>query len=361
MKKFGIDISYWQQGYPYDAAKQEGVEYAIIRAGYSQTKDSMFETHYSNAKRVGWGVGAYWYLYSTTVDGAKAEARAFLKAIAGKQFDYPVYLDIEDSSIRGVGKDTLNAMIKAFGEIMESAGYYFGVYTNVDWYRNVISGSELNEKYDWWIACWASGKPTGINAGLWQFGGETNYIRSNKVAGVITDQNYAFKDYPSIIKELGKNGYSKISPVIPTPSKSIDDYAREVIAGKYGNGDVRKQKLKDEGQDYDTIQRRVNEILGINIPRKSNEEIAREVIDGKWSNASDRVARLKNAGYNPSVIQSLVNEMLKENQYVYYKIQYGDTLSGIASKYGTTYQKLAQMNGIVNPNIIQAGRTIRVK
>ena len=89
-KIFGIDISTWQRGYPYAGATREGVKFAILRAGYSQTKDNQFETHYANAKAQGWGVGAYWYMYATSVAGAQAEARAFLRAIAGKQFEYPI-------------------------------------------------------------------------------------------------------------------------------------------------------------------------------------------------------------------------------------------------------------------------------
>lgn len=229
MKVFGIDISKWQAGYPYDAANSEGVKFAILRAGFAQTKDGSFETHYSNAKRLGWGVGAYWYMYANSVEGAKAEARAFINAIAGKQFDYPVYLDIEDASIRGLGRSTLDAMVTAFCETMESAGYYCGVYTNVDWYKNVISGAELNKKYDWWIAKWSTAEPSGINYGLWQFGGSTNYLRSNKVAGVVTDQNYAVKDYPSIIKNGGFNGYGSGSTPEPTPTPST--------GGKFKIGD----------------------------------------------------------------------------------------------------------------------------
>lgn len=371
MKVFGIDISTWQRGYPYAAATRDGVKFAILRAGYSQTKDNQFETHYANAKAQGWGVGAYWYMYATSVAGAQAEARAFLRAIAGKQLDYPVYLDIEDGSVyRNTSKDTRNAMIRAFGEIIESAGYYFGVYTNVDWYRNKISGSELNTKYDWWIACWSKGMPSGINAGLWQFGGETNYIRGNKVAGVTTDQNYALKDYPSLIKSLGKNGYSKSGSTptptpTPTPSKSIDELAREVIQGLYGNGDARKNAL---GSNYSAVQARVNEILGTSVSKKSNDTIADEVIAGKWGNGADRKARLTNAGYDYNTIQGIVNQKLKggsstsSNSTVeYYTIRHGDTLSGISSKFGTPINKLTSWNGIANANRIYAGQRIRVR
>lgn len=366
MAVFGIDISKWQAGYPYDKANSEGVKFAILRAGFAQTKDGSFETHYSNAKRLGWGVGAYWYMYAKSVSAAQAEARAFLKAIAGKQFDYPVYLDIEDPSIRGLGRNTLNAMVKAFGEIIEAAGYYFGVYTNVDWYRNVISGSELNKKYDWWIASWSKGKPSGINAGLWQFGGSTNVIRSNKVAGVVTDQNYAYKDYPSIIKEAGLNGYGNGS-VAPTPGKTIEQLAQEVIQGVWGNGQDRKNALTNAGYDYSAVQARVNEILGTSSKpaKKSNEEIANEVIAGKWGNGNDRKNRLTNAGYNYDEVQAIVNKKLgtgSSSNAVYHKIVKGDTLYDIAIKYGTTIGAIQKLNPkITNANKIYAGDTIRVK
>ena len=270
MRIFGIDISYWQQGYPYSSARNKGVNFAIVRAGYGRTKDSQFEIHYANAKAQGWGVGAYWYMYATSVEGAKQEAYAFLNVIRGKQFEYPVYLDIEDPSLQRLEKSTLNAMVTAFGEIMEANGYYFGVYTNKYWYNSIISGAELNKKYDWWLAQWSKSEPTILNCGLWQFGGGTNYIRSNKVAGIVTDQNYALKDYPSIIKSIGKNGFSK-----------------------------------------------------------SGEETS--------------------------------TETLPERSKSVYIVKRGDTLSGIASKYNTTYQKIASDNGISNPNLIYPGQVLIIK
>ena len=223
-KIFGIDISTWQKGYPYKTASVQGVKFAIIRAGFGTTKDNQFETHYKNAKKQGWGVGAYWYTYAKNTTQAKAEAKAFLKAIKGKKFEYPVYLDVEDSSIKSIGKTALNNIIKEFGTEIEKAGYYFGVYTNVDWYRNKISGASLNKKYDWWVACWTSSKPSGINAGLWQFGGSSNAIRSPRIGGVVTDQDYAFKDYPGIMKQLGKNGYGKTSVIDKVKEKVKPTY-----------------------------------------------------------------------------------------------------------------------------------------
>lgn len=95
--------------------------------------------------------------------------------------------------------------------------------------------------------------------------------------------------------------------------------------------------------------------------RKSNEVIAQEVINGAWGNGDDRKKRLTAAGYNYTVVQAIVNKKMAARSAVYYTIRRGDTLSAIAARYSTTYQKLAAMNGIADPNRIYAGQRIRVK
>lgn len=97
---------------------------------------------------------------------------------------------------------------------------------------------------------------------------------------------------------------------------------------------------------------------------KTVDQLAEEVIAGQWGNGSDRKKRLTAAGYNYDAVQKAVNQKMaakKQTAHVYYVVKRGDTLSGIASKYGTTYQRLAQINGIANPNRIYVGQKIRVK
>ena len=94
-----------------------------------------------------------------------------------------------------------------------------------------------------------------------------------------------------------------------TPYVSVDTVAREVIAGKWDNGDTRKKLLTEAGYDYNTVQKKVNAILS-GKELKSNGEIAREVIAGKWGNGDTRKQKLTAAGYDYSVIQKLVNQML---------------------------------------------------
>lgn len=325
MKKWGIDISTWQKGIDLARAKSEGVEFAILRAGFSTTKDNQFETFYSQCKSLGIPVGAYLYSYATTVEQAKNEARSLLGFLKGKQFEYPIVLDIEDKCQKKLSKDTNDAMIRAFGEIIEGAGYWFSVYTNVDFYNNYCHGKTLNAKYDWWMARWSSVAYTGYNCGMTQFGGETNYIRSHTVAGRTVDQNYAYYDYPALMKQHGLNGYSKSgvssTPSTPVNTKSVETLAHEVIAGLWGTKDTnptRKQRLESQGYNYQAVQDRVNEILNTNSTGSTAE---------------------------------------------YYTVKKGDCLWNIALKYynnGNMYTTIKKLNGLTS-DTIYAGQKLRVK
>lgn len=95
--------------------------------------------------------------------------------------------------------------------------------------------------------------------------------------------------------------------------------------------------------------------------RKTNEELADEVIAGKWGNGADRKARLEMAGYDYSAVQALVNQKLGTNNRVYYAVKSGDNLSSIAAKYGTTWQEIAALNKLSNPDLIYPGQVLRVK
>jgi hypothetical protein len=100
----------------------------------------------------------------------------------------------------------------------------------------------------------------------------------------------------------------------PKPSKKSNEIvAQEVINGAWGNGEDRKNKLTQAGYDYNAIQSIVNQKLGAKpvSNRKSNETIADEVIKGLWGNGADRKAKLQAAGYNYNDIQAIVNRKLK--------------------------------------------------
>lgn len=98
-----------------------------------------------------------------------------------------------------------------------------------------------------------------------------------------------------------------------TTRKSIEDIAREVISGEWGNGNTRKTKLEKAGYDYNKVQAKVNELLGKKTvkAKKSVTTIAKEVIQGKWGNGAERQKKLTEAGYNYAEVQKKVNQLLK--------------------------------------------------
>ncbi len=153
------------------------------------------------------------------------------------------------------------------------------------------------------------------------------------------------------------------TPVQPsTPSKSITAIAKEVLAGKWGNGDDRKNRLTVAGYNYSEVQAAVNR-LASGKPSKSVTEVAKEVIEGQWGNGDDRRNKLAAEGFDPDAVQEEVNRQLKANSSTveYHKVQPGETLLGIAQRFGTTVDRLVQLNGIADRNLIYAGQKLRVK
>ena len=95
-----------------------------------------------------------------------------------------------------------------------------------------------------------------------------------------------------------------------TRKKSVETVAKEVLAGKWGNGEYRKKKLQAVGYDYPTVQTKVNELVK-GSGKKSVEAVAKEVIAGKWGNGEDRKKRLQAAGYDYGAVQRKVNELMR--------------------------------------------------
>ena len=108
-------------------------------------------------------------------------------------------------------------------------------------------------------------------------------------------------------------------PTSTPAKKTVDELAKEVIRGDWGNGQERKDKLAAAGYNYDEVQDRVNAILNgtattatpLSSTKKSVEEIAKEVIRGNWGNGQERKDKLAAAGYNYDEVQAKVNELLK--------------------------------------------------
>lgn len=219
----GIDISYCQTQVHWEDVT---AGFVIIKAGQRDFTDPMFESHYKGAKAEGIPCGAYWYLDALTVEDAKKEADAFLQRLAGKQFEYPVFLDLENEAQFRLGKDKVSALIRAFLQKVESAGYWVGLYGNLS-SLTYYTDDDIKKRYSIWLAQWDVTKPTyGGAYGIWQHA----VGKADGIAGDC-DLDYCYIDYPTQIKAKGLNGYGTPKPPKPPEPEKKTKYVELAIDG----------------------------------------------------------------------------------------------------------------------------------
>lgn len=308
-KAYGIDVSRWQKGFNLMNAKNEGFTYAILKAGGADSgyyKDSSFEDFYLQAKADGFKIGAYYYGNAFSTADAAKEAQYFQEYLDGKGITH-VYYDVEGKMLNQ-GYTHLTEIIRTFCQTMINAGYACGIYTSESQFNSRFDDNQL-VIFPHWVAKYSKNPPKLKSIALveiWQYGGSVNYIRNPKIAGTTVDQdqiNIQWIDQPKL----------ETQPlVIPAETKkSVDQLAVEVLAGLWGNGIIRRGKLAAAGYDYNTVQKRVDEIIKERTQKKKT-----------------------------------------------YVVVKSETLSAIAKRYNTTYQHLAEINGIPKPYIIYPNQEI---
>lgn len=213
MKIYGVDVSSHNNGsVGFNRLKAEGNSFVILRAGYGWSmtqKDELFDQNYEKAKKAGLKVGAYWYSYARTVEEGLKEAECFLSVVKGKQFEMPLYIDMEDADhwkrMNGCPSGADQARIaNAFMEKVSEAGYLAGIYSSTSWFDGYLEG--LSDKYERWEANWGSDNGqlnTEVDAPMHQF------TSAYWMDGKRFDRNVCKKDYEQIVKAKGLNGYEK--------------------------------------------------------------------------------------------------------------------------------------------------------
>lgn len=357
---FGIDIARYQKGMSLASAKAQGVQFVIIKAGGADAgyyRDSQFLQFYEQAVSAGLPHGSYYFGQAFSVEAAEKEAWHFIDLIKDTDIKH-VFYDVE-AQMLNQGQQHLTDIVKRFCEVMVSAGYACGIYMSESSYNGRVYDSQLLP-YLHWVARWSKAAPnlkSGAQVALWQFGGETNLIRDNKICGIVTDQDYCYIDLGAV----------NIEPAIPSePNKTIDELAQEVISGLWGNGETRKNRLLAAGYDYNAVQAKVNEIIKANAEKevkKTVAELAQEVLAGLWGNGDERKQKLTAAGYDYSAVQKEVNSLVETRKQSgkTYVVAKEDTLSEIAKRYNTTVDALAKANGIADPNKIYVGQELKIQ
>ena len=253
----GIDVSHFQGNIDWNKVKGN-IDFAILRLGWignnnNHTLDTKFETYYNACKSTGIPIGIYVYNYCNSEDTVKSGAEWTVNQLKDKGIDLPIYIDMEDRSIENLGKDKLTSICIAFNTVIENAGYWAGVYANLNWYTNYLNKDTIKARYTTWVAHY------GISQGryLGQYD-MLQYSDTGKISGISgisgnVDMDIMYRDLINEIKESNTG----------TDRKTVEELAREVIDGKWGNGEERKIKLTNAGYDYSAVQAKVNEILGV--------------------------------------------------------------------------------------------------
>lgn len=228
MRKIGVDVSRYNGRPNWKVAKASGVDFAILRAvsGASGVYvDPTFEYNYAECKKAGVPVG----LYVASYLNADKEIAATERLIRGKQFEYPIYYDVEDFSFTGRTKSkqsATNAAVK-FCRHFEKLGYYVGIYSNKYFIDQWLDRSQIKD-FDIWIADWRRGIDYSKSYGMHQFTNKGQFRGINSTGEGGVDTNYAYMDYPEIIKRNGLNGYPKQAVVKPKPTVSNDNIRKYV-------------------------------------------------------------------------------------------------------------------------------------
>lgn len=263
-----IDVSCWNSGIDYDAVKASGIDSVIIRAGYGREvhqKDSQFENHYAGAKSAGMNIGVYWYSYADSVQDAITEAEACLACIAGKQFELPIYFDMEENWQTEFGRAKLTTMAIAFCQTIEEAGYRAGVYSNVNWFTNFLDYNRLAAEYSIWLAQWGS-STYSYNCDIWQYADDGSVpgidgdVDMNRVINedVINGSGGSQKIYFDIsMPYLAKSGYISTGEEVKTVQLLMNamHYGDLEVDGIFGSATDQavKKFQKSRGLDQDGI------------------------------------------------------------------------------------------------------------
>lgn len=230
----GIDVSVHNGDIDWQKVKADGIDFAIIRAGFGRLasqKDEKFEQNYAGAKAVGIPIGAYWYSYAMTPEEAELEADVFLSVIKGKQFEMPVYFDLEEKKQFDLGKAQVSAIMRAFLKKVENAGYFVGLYGSAS-SLTTHTADDIKSWYTIWLAHWVDQTNYSGAYGIWQ------HSEKGKVAGINgnVDLDICYKDFPTIIKGKGLNGWGKASPPpVPDEKKIPDKKASVAVTLQIGN------------------------------------------------------------------------------------------------------------------------------
>ena len=304
----GIDISAWQGDENIDLSKVP-FDFCIVKATEGTSyKNRYFATHCDAVLKKKKLLGAYHYANGGDVQKEADYFLAYAKKYIGKAV---LVLDWEAKNNPQFGKNDLEWCLKWCSYVYRKTGIKPLIY---------IQKSAMNAVkkagYGLWVAQYPDYVETGYQKHPWNEGAYNCLLRQYTSVGKLSgysgnlDLNKAYISAASWRKLATKA--VKIATIKPV-KKSVNTIAREVLAGKWGNGTDRKSRLTKAGYDYNKVQAAVNKLVKASqmTQDKVINAVAHEVIAGRWGNGQERIDRLMAAGYIPDKIQKRVNELMK--------------------------------------------------
>lgn len=178
--------------------KQAGANFVIMKTGYggdfSDQHDSGIQQNLAKCEVGGMPYGVYHMSYARDRQGGISEAKHCLRMLGGRTPLYGVWFDMEATNTLG---GDLKGAAQGFCETIEAAGLYVGVYANLAWWKAYLT-DPIFDRWDKWVAQYYSECQYQGNYGIWQFTDSWN------IAGQNFDGDWAYKDYPSIIKAMSE-------------------------------------------------------------------------------------------------------------------------------------------------------------
>lgn len=311
----GIDVSQWQGNIDFNQVAASGIQVVYIRSSLgSSYVDPYFEQNYQNAKAAGLQVGFYHYVTARTISQAQYQAQFFVHVIQGKEFDCRLAMDFED--LAGLSTSEANQIGLAFIQaVEENSGKGAVVYSDSSNASSVFSGAL--SAYPLWVAEYGVSSPS--SAVNWPSWAGWQYSDSGQVSGISGNVD---RDLFTEAMFLDTSGQAKPAS---QPDPSSDTVSYRVKAG---------DTLWAIARLYRTSIAAIVQENGITNPNL--------IYPGQWLHIT------------------IADDASEADSYIYYTVRPGDTLSEIAARYQTTYQRLASLNGIANPNLIYPGERLQI-
>lgn len=361
----GIDISRWQ---PANVTALVDYDFVIIKATEGTSYVSPFcDAQVQEARKRGKLYGVYHF--ASGLDPV-AEANYFVDNVAGYVGEGVLVLDWEANAI-SLGGDWVRRFCNQVKARTQVPPIIYGSASPLGTHGIPAIAQEVNSGL--WVAAYPNNDQTGYRDEAQLLG---SVIRQYSSKGRLPGYNGDLDLNRSVLTPEQWKAYAKggrdggSAPTPPQPARKTDDQiADEVLAGAWGNGEDRKNRLSAAGYDPSNIQNIVNNKLNVPPAKKSNDQVANEVIQGLWGNGTDRVNKLRDAGYDAGAIQNIVNDKTGQSAPAqqFFTIPSGTAgyLGNISARFGTPVDTLVAWNKGKYPgmssNYVQAGWVIRVK